>query len=878
MSFLTRPRAAYPLLSLPLLLAACARVPLVPVATPAAAVAAPAVAVVPGVSRELAEDRARRVSRLGYELSLNVPADKAAPIEAHETVRFRLADVGQPLQLDFKAPTANLRRLRVNGQPVPIDHHDEHLVLPTAALKTGLNEVQIDFTAGNQSLNRNADYLYTLLVPDRARTVFPVFDQPNLKAAFTLTLDVPSGWEAMANAPLRSSENNLGGLFPPSTTYYFAPSDTISTYLFSFAAGRFSRLERTVAGRPMQLLHRETDKSKLALSLDPIFQIHADALRFMESYTGIPYPFQKFDFVALPDFQYGGMEHVGAIDYKASSLFLDEGATQDQKNARSNLISHETAHMWFGDLVTMQWFNDVWMKEVFANFMADKITQVALPESNYDLKFVIDHYPAAYGVDRTSGANPIRQNLENLSDAGSLYGGIIYHKAPIMMRQLERLMGEEPFRDGLRAYLKQYAHGNATWPDLIRILDERTPADLQAWNQVWVNQPGRPVFDYDLKTSAGKITRLTLTQQAEDGSERIWPQLFEVLLVYPNGRTRELTVNQNAREVAVPAAVGEPAPAFILFNSTGLGYGVFPIDKPLPVGLATLTNPVARAAAYVNLYENMLNGRALTPAELLAVVRRQLPLETEELNLKLLTGQLTDVYWKLLPPARRATLAPALEAELWRAMEQNSAPNAKKLLFKAYQSIALSRAAQTRLYRIWDTQQAPAGVKLTEDDYTSLALALAVRDYPAPALILARQLTRIPNPDRRKRMEFLLPALSPDPATRDAFFASLADEKNREKEAWVTAALAYLHHPLRAATSEKYLPQSLALLEEIQQTGDIFFPYSWLQSTLGSYQTPTAARTVREFLRAHPSYNPQLRAKLLQAADDVFRAEKLVQE
>ncbi len=305
---------------------------------------------------------------------------------------------------------------------------------------------------------------------------------------------------------------------------------------------------------------------------------------------------------------------------------------------------------------------------------------------------------------------------------------------------------------------------------------------------------------------------------------------------------------------------------------------MFPIDKPLPASLAALPTPVARAAAYVNLYENMLNGRALAPAELLAVVRRQLPRETEELNLKLLTSQLTDVYWKLLPPARRAALAPALETELWRAMEQNPAPNVKKLLFKAYQSVALSPAAQARLYRIWDQQQAPAGVKLTEDDYTSLALALAVRDYPAPAPILPRQLTRIPNPDRRKRMEFLLPALAPDAATRDAFFASLSDEKNREKEAWVTAALAYLHHPLRAATSEKYLPQSLALLEEIQQTGDIFFPYSWLQATLGSYQTPTAARTVREFLMARPTYNPQLRAKLLQAADDVFRAEKLVKE
>ncbi|PJJ60467.1 M1 family metallopeptidase [Hymenobacter chitinivorans] len=836
-----------------------------------------AVAVVPGVSQELAQDRSKRISRLAYDLFLDIPWKKADPIRATETIRFHLTDENQHLQLDFKEQADHLKSLRVNGKPTAIDFRAEHLVVPATSLKAGLNEVQIEFTAGNQSLNRNDDFLYTLLVPDRARTVFPVFDQPDLKASFKLTLNIPNEWVALANAPQDSINYELSGVLPGSNLYFFAPSDTISTYLFSFAAGKFTPVKQTLNGRTMQLLHRETDPSKLRLSLGPIFQIHADALTFLQDYTGIPYPFRKFDFVALPDFQYGGMEHVGAIDYKASTLFLDEGATQDQLLARSNLIAHETAHMWFGDLVTMQWFNDVWMKEVFANFMADKITQVAVPGSSYDLKFVVDHYPAAYGVDRTAGANPIRQELANLKDAGSLYGNIIYHKAPIMMRQLERLMGETAFRDGLREYLKTYAFGNATWPDLIRILDARTPADLQAWNQVWVNQPGRPVFDYQLQPKEGRGLDLVITQRAEDTSDRLWPQLFEVLFVYPDGRTKEVTVNMSQRQVVVPQPAGNVAPAFILFNSTGLGYGIFPLDKQLTTGLSRLQSPVARAAAYINLYENMLNGRSITPRQLLDVYRRALPQEKEELNIKLLTGQLTDIYWKLLKPARRLALAPVLEQELWQAMQQNPAPNAKKLLFKAYQSVALTQEAQTRLYQIWQVQQAPTGVKLTEDDYTSLALALAVRDYPAPTPLLTQQLQRIKNPDRRQRLEFMRPALAADKATRDAFFAGLREEKNREKEAWVVAALAYLHHPLRVAESEQYLPASLALLEEIQQTGDIFFPYSWLQATLSSYQTPTAARTVREFLAAHPSYNPKLRAKILQAADDVFRAEKLLQ-
>lgn len=859
---------------LALLAAGCHRAPLfnTPVATTTIPTepTEPDPPVTTGVSETLAVARKATISGVAYTLSLTVPALKTEPIETIEQLSFTLKDNRHPVQLDFKAPTSNLHGLTVNGKPVPIDHRNEHLVLPAAALHPGHNVAEIRLAAGELSLNRNADYLYTLLVPDRARTVVPVFDQPDLKATFTLALTVPASWQAVANAPVQDS--TLNGA---TKQYLFAPSDSISTYLFSFAAGKFTQVNRTLNGRAMRFLHRETDSTKLRLSLGPIFQLHADALAFMTTYTGLPYPFQKLDFVAIPDFQYGGMEHVGAIDYKASTLFLDEGATQDQVLARSNLVSHETAHMWFGDLVTMQWFNDVWMKEVFANFMADKITQVAVKNSNYNLKFVIDHYPAAYGIDRTAGANPIRQPLANLQDAGSLYGNIIYHKAPIMMRQLERLMGPEAFRDGLREYLKTYAHGNATWPDLIKILDARTPADLQAWNQVWVNQPGRPIFTADLQTRAGRITQFTLTQRAEDGSDRLWPQLFEVLLMYPDGHTKELTVNMNARAVALSAAVGEPAPRLVLYNSSGLGYGVFPAAPALPALLPQLKNPVARAAAYVNLYENMLNGQVIRPLALLNVYRRALTLEPEELNLKLLTGQASAIFWQFLTPAQRLAVGPALEKDLWAALQKNPSVNSQKLLFKTYQSVALSQPAQARLYHIWQTQQAPARVKLTEDDYTALALALAVRDYPVPEPILPQQLARIKNPDRRQRLEFLMPALSPDVATRDAFFASLKDKTGRAKEAWVTAALGYLHHPLRQAMSEKYLPASLELLQEIQLTGDIFFPYGWLQATLGSYQTPTAAVTVRAFLAAHPDYNPQLRAKLLQAADDLFRAEQL---
>lgn len=822
-----------------------------------------------GVSKTLAVHRKQTIGQLAYTLQFDVPEQKNQPIPATETISFRWQPNGQPVQIDFKEQRDHLQRILVNEVEIPIVFDKEHILITPNRLTAGVNRVTIQFTAGNLSLNRNDDFLYTLLVPDRARTVFPCFDQPDLKASFQLTLTLPDTWRAMTNAPLQESTRA-----DARQTLRFGVTEPISTYLFSFAAGRFVPLTQQWNNQAMNFLHRETDTTKIRLSLAPIFKTHSDALTFLEDYTQIPYPFKKFDFVAIPDFQYGGMEHVGAIQYRASSLFLDNGATRDQKLARASLIAHETAHMWFGDLVTMRWFDDVWMKEVFANFMADKITQVSMADGNYDLEFLIAHFPAAYDVDRTQGANPIGQPLANLQEAGTLYGGIIYHKAPIMMRQLERLMGKEALRNGLRDYLKKYAYGNASWPDLIAILDPYTPADLQRWNRVWVNETGRPRFTYELKTDQAKISQLTVAQTGEDGSARQCPQFFEVALVYPD-RVEELTVNMNQPTVALTQATGKAEPLFMVFNSSGQGYGIFPVDERMLSGLDQLKNPVMRASAYISLYENMLAGKSVTPAQLATLYQRQLSREPEELNLRLLTNQLSSLVWEFTRPDDRPTLAASAEQALWQALEQETQAGKKKLLFRCYQSIALSTEARDRLYAIWKDQKAPAGVTLTEDDYTSLALALAVRDYPADGL-LQQQLSRIKNPDRRKRLQFLMPALSPNVVERNAFFESLNDVSNRERESYVTTALGYLHHPLRAATSVSYIKPSLELLEDIQRTGDIFFPESWLRSTLGSYQTPEVANLVRTFLAERPTYNPRLKAKLLQAADGPFRAAKLL--
>ena len=815
----------------------------------------------PGVALELAESRAAVISDLRYALTLDIPAAEQDPIRGFVRISFDLGDDSSPLALDFREAGDKLKSLRINGRDVDMLFENEHILLPRRSLARGPNEVEIDFVAGSGSLNRNPDYLYTLFVPDRARTAFPLFDQPDLKARFTLTLNVPSDWTALSNAPVAAVDGAATGL-----RYEFAESDLISSYLFSFVAGRFETVTREIGGHSMTMLHRETDAEKVARNLDAIFELHAAALAWLEEYTGIDYPYRKFGFALIPAFQYGGMEHVGAIQYRASSLLLDEAPSQTRLLARAGLIAHETAHMWFGNLVTMEWFNDVWTKEVFANFMAAKIVNPSFPDINHDLNFLVRHYPAAYSVDRTEGANPIRQTLPNLNEAGQMYGAIIYNKAPIMMRQLEAMIGEEQFRDGLREYLQRFAFGNATWPKLIEILDARTERDLAAWGDVWVNTPGRPEFE----ATAGDDAELVLVQRDPSGEGRNWPQTFSLLL--PAG---ESTASQDVFAESFVTATGAGRGSPLVFNANGMGYGLFPATAESLADWEDL-DPVARASLLINLYENMLEGNGPRPAmffdELSALVTR----EQDQLVLNLALGQLSDIYWRLIPVELRRARAPHLEQSLWRAMLEQAESSRRKIYFDAYADIAVTADAAERVRAVWSGEQVVEDLPLSEDDRIDLAQQLAIRLPDQATSIIARQLEATQNPDSVRKLEYIAPSLASDRAERDRFFHSLADESMRATESWVLDALGNLHHPLRIRESEDYILPSLELLQEIQVTGDIFFPKAWLDATLANHRSASAVKTVRDFLAERPNYNRQLRMKLLQSADKLFRANEIL--
>lgn len=813
---------------------------------------------VPGVSLELAEFRKEQISDLHYAISLDIPSDKENPIPGNIIIDFNLKENLIDIPLDFKEDSDHVLAVTINGKSSDTIFEKEHILLAQSLLNSGSNKIEIEFIAGENSLNRKPEFLYTLFVPDRARTAFPLFDQPNLKAIYNLSLKTPSHWEAISNAPIASKiiEDSIA-------IWEFEESDLISSYLFSFVAGEFKRVTQTVDGQEMTLLHRETDDEKVDRNLDDIFALHASSITWLEDYTGIAFPFKKFDFALIPSFQYGGMEHVGAIQYRASSLFLDKDPSDSRLLSRASLIAHETAHMWFGDLVTMDWFNDVWTKEVFANFMAAKIVNPSFPDINHNLNFLIRHYPSAYSVDRTEGANAIRQHLPNLNEAGTMYGDIIYNKAPIMMRQLEMLVGENAFQQGMQEYLSSYSFANATWPDLVSILDNYSEANLKEWSEVWVNTAGRPHF----AKSYDQSTNLEVLQSDPSGDKRIWPQTFQLATLSNSGpQSYEVFSNSLSTKIELDEEASS-----VLLNSDGSGYGLFPISALDDLGKL---DEVPKASALINIYENILEGN-IDPEQYLETLLPIIENEQNQLLLNLEIGHLNNLYWDLLPSAKRAEVAPVVAGLFFYMMEKEENPSRKKIFFNAYSNVAIQSEPLEYLYQVWNKEITIDNLSLSENDFIGLASTLSIKLPEQSDKIIAQQLNQIKNPDSKRRFEFLIPSLSNDQGVRDQFFESLKEEENRETESWVLSALGNLHHPLRLQESEKYILPSLGLLQEIQQTGDIFFPAGWVGRTLGNYSSDSAVQVVRTFLNERPDYNYQLKLKILQAADPLFRTNSI---
>ncbi|MDY3979221.1 MAG: M1 family aminopeptidase [Tidjanibacter sp.] len=800
-----------------------------------------------GVSLTLANHRKESIKNLQYDLSFALPSEKELPVEATIEIRFEL-DKREEVVLDFREQQEKIHSLRVNGSESDYQFVNQHIVVPVKHLKTrGENLISICFTAGDQSLNRNDDYLYTLLVPDRARTLFPCFEQPNLKALFRLKLEVPAGWCAISNTVVTQEEQ----LMADRKQIVFGQTEPLSTYLFSFVAGRFEKQTFRAAERTFAVYYRETDPKKLS-QLPIIFNQVASSLDWLERYTEIKYPFAKYDFIILPGFQYGGMEHTGATLYNDTQLFLGECPTPDEELRRASLIAHETAHMWFGDLVTMDWFNDVWTKEVFANYFAARMVEPLFPSINHKLNGLKTYTASALSEDRTQGTTAIRQPLDNLSSAGLIYGNIIYNKAPIMMNKLVELMGEEAFRRSIGSYLRKYAYGNATWENLVDIFAANSDADVRGFSRVWVNEKGMPTIEVAIEGDS-----LLISQTDRYNRGLCWPQTVGVAL-YGEGvdTCLQIALSRPRHSVALPFKVERVIP-----NCDGQGYGLFLTDSiqrnAMLNAAATLADPLMRQAVVMQLYENYLAGN-IAHDRWAAALLDGLKSESNPLIASTLVGYVGTVM-----PYLSAAQLSELENRLFEIISQHPLTSCRLQTLRLLIGNGVCPRTVKRLYSIWSQQ---SGRQLNENDYTKMAYELAVRRPSEAATILQRQRARITNPDRLRQFDYISRATVADTTRLDALFEELLQPENRRIEPWASSALYYLNHPLRAQRAVKYIRPGLEVLQEVQLTGDIFFPRDWVGSLLAGHYSREAYHQIELFFDDHRDYPILLKNKINQAA------------
>lgn len=746
-----------------------------------------------GVSEELAAFRKSTIDNLEYKLFFNIPENKDSVVQATLELSYN-ADVSTPLILDFIPLYAKDRALNlsllVNGKLFNTPLKDEHIVVPSRLINKGRNIIHIEFIAGAQSLNRREDLLYTLLVPDRARTLFPCIDQPNLKARYSLTLEIPATWRAVANGALKSTYKKEGRVVMD-----FAKTEPIPTYLFAFVAGRMFEESFSKNNREIKIFHREEDSLKLS-QLPGIANQIFYSLDWLEEYTGVEYPFSKYDIAIIPGFQYGGMEHIGATLYAHRTMFLERGASINEELARAKLIAHETAHMWFGDYVTMCWFNEVWTKEIFANWFAAKIVSPLYPQVNHKLNFINSYFPAAYSEDRTAGANAINRELRNLNRAGLIYGNIIYNKAPIVLEMLVKKVGEDRFKEGVREYLKSYAYSNATWDNLISILENKTGKELKSWSDKWVNESGMPHIITEFDT--------------------------------------------------IP-------------NSNGEEYGLFVLDSTQAESIAhtitDLNSEVSRLSALINIYENADAG--YIPSKILfksisSIIER-------EKDLLIFTRAVNYASSHVLLPYTND-----IEKVLWSIVERSDNLQKRGIAFRKIIEIAQSQESLERLLKIWREPNEYTYVVISQLDLIRISYLTAIAFPEYYNEIKEIQRDRLESAERLAEFDFVFPSVSPDRSVRDSVFKSLLKKENREIEPWATQSLSNLNHRLRECYSIGYIEPSLEILEEIRESGDIFFPTNWLRSLLSGHTSLEAGDIVKRFLERNSQMDEKLISKILQ--------------
>ncbi|MCV9995986.1 aminopeptidase N [Paeniglutamicibacter sp. ZC-3] len=768
-----------------------------------------------------------------------------------------------------------------------------------------VNTVVIDghakYSRSGEGLHRYVDpadgqtYCYTQFEPADARRVYANFEQPDLKAPFTFIVRAPHHWHVASNqSPVRVDQHGDG-----TATTHFAPTLPISTYITTVLAGPYfvatDTYSRTLPdGSELAIPLNATCRASLAAHFDAanILELTKAGLDFFHELFDYPYPWGKYDSAFVPEYNLGAMENPGLVTFTEHYVFTSR-ATESQHEARANTIMHEMVHMWFGDLVTMAWWDDLWLKESFADYIGTLANAQATEFDTAWVAFANRRKGWAYVADQLPSTHPIVADIADLEAAKQNFDGITYAKGAAVLKQLAAYVGADAFRDAARTYFRAHEYSNTTLADFLSALAAASGRDMGAWSDAWLRTAGVPRLGIELDIVDSKITAATLTQSGTDpitGTPIAHPHVLDVgLFNVVDGalaRTASHRVELAGSTVALPFLLGEARPDLILPNDGDDTYAMVDFD---PVSLATLlahlgtlSDPLARASCWAALW-NMVRDAKLPAPDFLAAVRSHAESVTEVAVFTQLLTQARTAITHYLPPvlrdAERAALAEAITDWLGRAE-----PGSDKQVAAARALAVLARGgvAGPLVDALLAGEQPHPGLELDEDLRWALWQAKAASGTLDESALARLEADAAAHPSAVATSGRLLAlAARPEPAVKKASFTAVLTGRDADGSALSNEAVSAIAAGFQLGSRElldgyyvQYWPELAGIWESMSigmATRVIAGLFPAAQDLGDDAVHPVMAR-VDGWLAGNPDAPAALRRILLEERDYLARA------
>ena len=627
-----------------------------------------------------AEARAARLSQVEYDLDLSLTRG-AEVYRGDVTLRFTLSGTGD-LFLDFRGKAIEL--LEVNGAAIAApDWTGYRLTLPASLLGhtsgDDTNTVHIvyenEYDHTGDGLHQFVDpedgeeYLYTNFEPYESHRLFPNFDQPDVKAKYRLTVTAPEAWEIITNSRETSADVASDGRVRRA----YEQTAPFSTYLFAMIAGPYHAFRDEHGGIPLGFFCRRSMVKHV--DSDELFEVTKQGLDFYAEFFDYAYPFTKYDQIFVPEFNAGAMENVGAVTHSERLVFRDP-PTDTQRLGRAEVLLHEMAHMWFGNLVTMRWWNDLWLNESFATYMAYLSLTQATRFTTAWQAFNSGMKNWAYRQDQLVTTHPIAGEIEDTDQTFLNFDGITYGKGAAVIKQLVAAMGLEGFRDGMRRYFRRHAFGNTTLSQFLDALNEGVGRDLHEWARAWLETPSLNTVSASWETDGERLSSFALLQTAPEAYPTLRPHHLEAALVHDVAGgapvIEAVVVDLEGARVEVPAAIGKQAPDFVFPNHNDHGFVKVALDAVsmawVREHLEQIDDPLLRQMVWQALW-HMVRDQQLRSTEYLDLVGAKAPTEQDPELIETILATATATIGRYVPEDQRVPAAHRFFAAARDALE-----------------------------------------------------------------------------------------------------------------------------------------------------------------------------------------------------------------